>query len=534
MKCPLATHWRCLASTQRDEILKAVQERDFIALNALRGKDSADAKNMTVDGNKSKDPLMDLPPKRSGLESYQTTEFICSMCSKGGICMNCKTVALEPESSSSHKAEADAPPLGSAIVAEADSTRLEGTDTLSEQNPLTGGHPKSPAIPSEELLFRCKLCKRISHYAHLPPPDGVVKDIAEGDDVETIAEYYQRDRGWSCTDCASFVYRAEKILAWRPYPANAPQPELLPGEPVNPKMALPREYLVKWQDRSYRRAQWVPHGWLASIHAGLLRHFLVHGPKVELLEHAVREDQVANAVSEGGVGGLSKELDDSSSRSRAAVRSESIGVLPSPDAERRIPPAWKTVDRVLDSLMWFPHVEMPKGNKRRGVSKGAMKSADATSSDARKEWNEAFERGEVPSAQNTITIDEWEAQKEDDLSVDDIDHVVWAFIKWDDLGYDEGMYLRLQKLGPSMTPKIIATWDSPPRQGEPGYSAFKIAFGRFLDSRNVQIKLRSKQQIETFENRRRNEFRQRYALKQDQQPDIGQQEQLKLMPFQVK
>ncbi len=69
--------------------------------------------------------------------------------------------------------------------------------------------------------------------------------------------------------------------------------------------------------------------------------------------------------------------------------------------------------------------------------------------------------------------------------------------------------------------------------GRPWVWAFKVAFGRFLDSRKVHIKLRSKKQVEAFENRRKNEFRQRYALKQDRQPDLGQQEHLKLMPFQV-
>ena len=80
----------------------------------------------------------------------------------------------------------------------------------------------------------------------------------------------------------------------------------------------------------------------------------------------------------------------------------------------------------------------------------------------------------------------------------------------------------------------VATWDSPPRFGEPGYSAFKVAFERFLDSRKVHIVLRSKKQIEAFENRRKNEYRQRYALKEGGQLDLGQQSQLKLMPFQVK
>jgi hypothetical protein len=84
------------------------------------------------------------------------------------------------------------------------------------------------------------------------------------------------------------------------------------------------------------------------------------------------------------------------------------------------------------------------------------------------------------------------------------------------------------------SPTIIATWDSPPRHGEPGYSAFKTAFGRFLDAQKVHVKLRSKKHIEAFENRRKNEFRQKYALKQNSQPDLGQRDQLKLMPFQVK
>lgn len=84
-----------------------------------------------------------------------------------------------------------------------------------------------------------------------------------------------------------------------------------------------------------------------------------------------------------------------------------------------------------------------------------------------------------------------------------------------------------------MTTKFIATWDSPPRQDEPGYPAFKVAFERFLNSRKVHIKLRNKKEVEAFERRQKNEFRQKYISKKDQQPDLGQQERLKLMPFQV-
>lgn len=410
-----------------------------MALKEARGKDAADAEGMTVDGSKTQDPLTYVP-KRARLESHQTTEFICSMCSKGGTCMVCKDTILEPETSSSQRADDHTLSAPAAVIG-TDPAVPEGRDVLSEQSSPIRSQRKEAVVPPKELLFRCKLCKRLAHYAHLPPPDGVSDDTAEKVNTEAIAEYYQRNQDWSCADCVSFVYRAEKILAWRPSPANVPQPELPHGESISPKMHLPREYLVKWQDRSYRRVQWVPHGWLASIHAGLLRNFLANGPKVELLNYAVREDQVANAVSEGGIGGSSKESDEP--RSNAEVRSESLALLPSLDAERRIPPAWKTVDRVLDVLMWFPRQQRSNANKRKKVVKEMVASEDATIDlDIQREWNDAFELGEVPSAQNTRTLEEWEAEREDELSAGDIDRVVWAFIKWDDLGYDEGkLYL---------------------------------------------------------------------------------------------
>ena len=92
------------------------------------------------------------------------------------------------------------------------------------------------------------------------------------------------------------------------------------------------------------------------------------------------------------------------------------------------------------------HEQRSKANKKRANRKEKIASVDpAATSDAQKEWDEAFELGEVPSAQNTRTVDQWEDDKEDELSVDDIDRVVWAFIKWDDLGYDEGKhYYRLR------------------------------------------------------------------------------------------
>jgi chromodomain-helicase-DNA-binding protein 4 len=439
LKCPLAAHWRCLASTQRDEILKAVQARDLMTWEAMHGKGAVDTSRTTADGNTNNDRPIQVPPRRPGLESHQTTEFICSMCSKGGICMCCKNIALDPDSVATRKADEFIPLSGSTTFINTHPAVPEVETYFSARTPRIESQDQDSAILSKDLLFRCRLCKRLAHYAHLPPPDGVINNNAEEINVEAIAEYYQFNQDWSCADCVSFVYRAEKILAWRPDPANAQQPELPPDESISPKMHLPREYLVKWQDRSYRRVQWVPHGWLASVHAGLLRNFLAHGPRVELLGHAVREDQVANEISEGGIGGASKDSDDSGRKSE--IRSEGAALLAVPDAERRIPPAWKTVDRVLDLLIWSPRDQALNKRKKSRKETTASVGVDTTPDpDFQSEWNEAFEFGEEPSAQNTSTVEEWEAGKEDELSADDIDRIVWAFVKWDDLGYDEGKY----------------------------------------------------------------------------------------------
>ena len=61
LKCPVVAHWNCLASFQRDEILKAIQEKD---LAELGGPDDA----------------LDKPKKRSELDVHESTDFICGLC----------------------------------------------------------------------------------------------------------------------------------------------------------------------------------------------------------------------------------------------------------------------------------------------------------------------------------------------------------------------------------------------------------------------------------------------------------------------
>jgi len=78
---------------------------------------------------------------------------------------------------------------------------------------------------------------------------------------------------------------------------------------------------------------------------------------------------------------------------------------------------------------------------------------------------------------------------------------------------------------------LLASWDSPPRLEEAGYSSFQYAFKRFLDSRDVQVSKLSKAEAKAFDNRPAGEYRKKHEVKET--PDLGQSDAIKLMDFQV-
>ena len=79
---------------------------------------------------------------------------------------------------------------------------------------------------------------------------------------------------------------------------------------------------------------------------------------------------------------------------------------------------------------------------------------------------------------------------------------------------------------------LAATEDSPPSKGDPGYSAFRDAFHRFIASRSVAVKsLHKKEDKAGYEQLLKTQkFR---PFSSDRQPQLGQSSRLTLMPFQV-
>ena len=334
--------------------------------------------------------------------------------------MGCMETALEPDPSQSKSSRSTIKDAGD------DDVIME--DAVKSSSPVYA--------LARELLFRCFTCKRLAHYSHLPTPPMLEPDCSVAD----IAEHYQRMKSWLCADCSSYRYSLDKILAWRPYPADAVEVSTDPKGIPNYKAQLPREYLVKWSGRSYRRVQWVPHMWLVSTNPLKLKNFISGGSKVELLQEPA-VDQDATEVDVGPTSLFENEPESRGGSVKASDDTAKTWLSALPDAERRIPLPWKNVDRVLDIVLWRPTTSKQASRRtgRRLFSKQDHEDSSNVDDERVHLAHLIFEQGEEPPAHLTETVKEWETHS--DLEKSGIDHVVWAFIKWEELGYDEGKAL---------------------------------------------------------------------------------------------
>lgn len=388
----MVAHWDCLAKSQRDEILKAVKVKSAVA--------------------------------RLTLEDQETTSFLCKSCSKGSTCLGCDKMVLQRQAKDKITTDDPTP---------AKSTGDHSQDQINTQfsrliAPLDGDvadlDPLKQTIDQVqekygELLFRCITCKRSAHYSCLPTIEQTRGCL------DQVATFYQTKNHWQCHHCIIYKYRPEKIIAWR---STAQVPEKDNTLAMNSKTNLPREYLVKWVARGYRRTQWVPHIWLSSKHGSLLRNFLTHGSKIHLLDLPTTGDSTPLKLGSTTKVSVYDRVNDTN------VRQSEYFVQAISDAECRINPLWKTVDRVLDVLFIHPRYKLSVPMLDSDENKHSTK----LDSDVVKEIRHAFDKGEQPSNELTVTIEEWEDYVRRKINMTDIDRVIWAFIKWDDLSYGEG------------------------------------------------------------------------------------------------
>lgn len=401
MKCTEAVHWKCLSSIEQTDILKAARLRE----EASAGGSADDSSEV---------------PKRKMVEAEETTNYVCTHCTRGGVCIGCH-----------HNLDPTVTPK----------------DTSNRTNGAAATDPEN--APLAELFFRCATCKRAGHYAHLNSPF-VEEDVT--DTVDDIAIFYQTQYNWQCDDCSSFESPVDKILAWRPYPANAPILTAEQEEALSIKDHWPREYLVKWEQKSYRRTSWVPHLWLAFTTYPKLRHFILKGTKVRL-EHLRSFSDENDTNGEKDAPTSAEEL-----ARRRVYEQEDGPTLANRRAEECIPEAWKRAEQVLDVLFWEPSKLIDKGKaqlaqKRKKKAQHVVDSddsgkenmADAKVVEEQMKKLEALREKTRTTGYQLIPDKATEtpaARKRRNggqaIQEEDIDDVIWCLVKWGELDYSEG------------------------------------------------------------------------------------------------
>ncbi|KDQ19888.1 hypothetical protein BOTBODRAFT_27309 [Botryobasidium botryosum FD-172 SS1] len=481
LKCCVTAHWNCLAATQRRDIIHAIREKE-----RAKAQERGD----------------EVTENRRELSIFEATDFICGSCQRGGNCMICTEDAYDKKAPAPLKEDGPSEVKGKDPEEAGPSIIVENVDADTVA-PTTVKSPPAEVSQDEDrpLLFRCVTCKRVTHYSCLP------RD--EGESVEDIARGYQED--WNCQDCRTWTHPLDKIIAWRPYPADAVEKRRDPDEVVNAKAPLPREYLVKWSERSYRHLDWVPHMWLVSTNLAKLKNFLTKGTSVHLLSRKHKEYIAAlnrrnglsvpsNATSKETSRASSVADDflaiDRKSTSDSDDSSEGGSPAADPDVELRIPKAWRTIARILDVRFWHPKPKSKARMGRKAGKKNGPRRKQAVDYSSDEDESDELENDEtkrssledgVEPDESLLETAEQRLKRNDELTSDDVEDVVWCFVKWDDLDYED------------------ATWDSPPPRGTPEWAAFEAAFKAFLAAREVVvIKLNAREAARRDEREKKN------------------------------
>ncbi|CAE6457352.1 unnamed protein product [Rhizoctonia solani] len=535
LRCCIVGHWGCLSAVQRQEILLTTKRHE----NEVAKAEKRAAGIEVADD-------AELVDKRKQIWLDEATAFICGQCSKGGRCIVCK------EETASHPAPVPVKGSTAANAIDLDTPPPEGvnqTKATSEppketSDPSSKPSPLGPAKPGEihtryvpfgapQILFRCITCRRPAHWQHLPPRDP--KDKKQTTAAQIAQAYLNPGpEQWKCHECTRLKYPVESILGWRPDPPEAVE-TLAPGRIPKPKDMLPREYLVKFKERGFKRVAWVPHMWMLAMHEGLLRHFLKDGTRLALLEDDSEEymkkvkttEQTDDKGKGKAITGGALDVLPVFARSRSISAEGGIKPKPEydetpgpmPDAQLRIPDSWLRIDRVLDILLRRPKpkkfgtkpVNSMKKRKAHVIQDSDDENQIESESDEVLFEDTEFVDGEEPPSNQTETVADFELRTGRMPTVDELlTRAVWVYLKFEDLQYDE------------------CVWDSPPKEKSLEWDSYKHALSKYLVAQRVQvIKL-------TKEEQKKRDSRPYRDLSSWSGSDLGPKvEGQTLMPFQV-
>lgn len=260
-------------------------------------------------------------------------------------------------------------------------------------------------------LTRCR-CKRAAHYGCLPRASA---------DVDTsftshALSYFNDTR---CHECYNFSsLEVDLILAWNGAESQEADMRRSSKLPTTKDPNCDATYLVKWKSLSYRRLEWVNHSFLVAVAPAKLTNFLNKGPTVAL--DATSE----NDIAEDGA---------------AVEEEEGRAILMEPDAEERVPVAWRTVDRVLDVFYDVGRATLVPHHDYRKIPADPLES---------------------------------------------LAQVGECYIKWCGLPYNQ-----CTRLLPHITLTRPATTEEPPKPGEEGYEKFVEAYKLYLISCDPKMRV---------------------------------------------
>uniref|UniRef100_A0A0K3CFQ2 BY PROTMAP: gi/472581396/gb/EMS19135.1/ chromatin remodeling complex subunit, Chd3 [Rhodosporidium toruloides NP11] n=1 Tax=Rhodotorula toruloides TaxID=5286 RepID=A0A0K3CFQ2_RHOTO len=418
--CCVAYHFGCLPASQKREITDQLKDEHLALYETADAGDKPSTLSVTTGTtttgssltpvttttsaatSKSGSPRLDIP-KREKYELDPERVFTmrkCPSCKKMGgrrcfVCGVSGKVVTKREreelgkkgDESAEGAEQTAKPdeASKEEDGDADATMTDETAEASKKSEDT------QIVPGQ--MFRCSRCKRVAHYGCL-----------DNDEPEwTFEQHCQSYFDWQiCHDCYNFNVPLDVILAWRetqPVADVGPDDvesddevvERIEGEkrvdektkkvvvlPSPKDLRANAEYLVKWQEMSYRHLVWVPHAFLAAAYPSKLANFLSRGSTVTFEPANDDDDEDADPTD---------------------VKDENEEApLPDPNALDRIPKTWRTVDRILD--VWFDHPK--KEGEHVGFTEYRKKLPQDADESIKLVSQCYIKWGELPYAQSTI------------------------------------------------------------------------------------------------------------------------------------
>lgn len=114
-----------------------------------------------------------------------------------------------------------------------------------------------------------------------------------GDDDDVVADQRLREygNGWECKECSEKPDKIGSLIAWRPTDPEDYNPTIDNTEAAEDE----KEYLIKWDKRSYFQSQWMPGAWTWGVTAFAMRKAFAkrnneRNPAIMTMEEAIPED----------------------------------------------------------------------------------------------------------------------------------------------------------------------------------------------------------------------------------------------------